>query len=79
MILSPTLSTEVQEALNPVALRELSVLKIIVKELLLLKIGAISVMAPHNLAITLSSESMTAKIKNPIIQFIYLLLKNSLP
>ena len=68
-MISSTLSTEVQEALNPVALRELSVLKTIVKELLLLKIGAISVMVPHNLAITLSSESMTAKIKNPIIQF----------
>ena len=63
-MISPTASTEVQEALNPVALRELSVLKTIVIELLLLKIGAISVMVPHNLAIILSSESITGKKKN---------------
>ena len=62
-MISPTVSTEVQEASNPVALTELSVLKTIVKELLLLKIGAMSVMVPHNLASTISSESITAKIK----------------
>ena len=70
-MISSTLSTEVQEALNPVALRELSVLKTIVKELLLLKIGAISlVMVPHNLLTTLSSESKTEKRKkNQLLQY----------
>ena len=52
---------EDHKALNPVEFLELSVLKIIVMKLLLLKIGAISVIVPHNLLITLSSESKTAK------------------
>ena len=57
----PSTSIEDHEALNPVEFLELSVLKTIVMKLLLLRIGAISVMVPHNLVITLSSESITAK------------------
>ena len=60
----PSASSEDHEALNPVAFLELSVLKTIVMKLPLLKIGAISVMVPHNLIIVLSSESITAKKKN---------------
>ena len=56
----PSTSSEYHEALKPVEFLELSVLKTIVMELLLLKIGAISVMVPHNLTIRLSSESKTA-------------------
>ena len=60
MMLPSTLSED-HEALKPVAFLELSVLKTIVMKLLLLKIGEISVMVPHNLIITLLSESKTAK------------------
>ena len=59
----PSATTEVQEALKPVAFLELSDLKTIVMRLPLLKIGAIVVMSPHNLTNTLSSESITGKIK----------------
>ena len=57
----PSTSSEDHEALNPVEFLELSVLKTIVMKLLLLKIGAISVMVPHNLLTTVSSESKTEK------------------
>ena len=60
----PSTSREDHEALNPVEFLELSVLKTIFMNLLLLRIGAISVMVPHNLVITLSSESITAKREN---------------
>ena len=66
----PSASSEDHKALNPVEFLELSVLKTIVMKLLLLKIGAISVMVPHNLLITLSSESKTEKRKkNQLLQY----------
>ena len=67
----PSASSVDHEALNPVEFLELSVLKTIVMKLLLLKIGAISlVMVPHNLLTTLSSESKTEKRKkNQLLQY----------
>ena len=65
----PSTSSEDHEALNPVEFLELSVLKTIVIKLLLLRIGAISVMVPHNLTITPESESKTAKKEESAFAF----------
>ena len=68
----PSASSEDHEALNPEAFLVLSVLKTIVMKSLLLKIGAILVMVPHNFIIALSSESITAQKEESAFKILFI-------